>query len=98
MLRDGKVVSNKALHAKCRTMSMAFFHYCESNSVSDYEKALPSISEPRMVKKNYAISCRYSNDNGLSKLFKFQHVWGQFTINVLEKKEVEAAPFIDKYT
>ena len=52
MLRDGKVVSNKALYAKRKAMYMTFFHYCESNSVVDYEKAFTSISEPRMVKKS----------------------------------------------
>ena len=95
MLRDGKFVSNKALYAKRKTMSMAFFHYCKSNTVVEYEKAFTSVSVPRMVKKNYAISCRYSKDNELSKLFKFHGVWKHFTINVLKKKEVDAVLFID---
>ena len=57
----------------------------------DYEKKFRPISGLRTVKKIYAISCRYSKENELSKQFKFRDVWKQFTANVLKKKEVEAA-------
>ena len=69
-LRDGKVVSNQALYATRKTMSLAFFHYCESNYVVDYEKDFTSISERRMVKKTTGsldvIARRMSYQNCLS--------------------------------
>ena len=69
MSRDGKVVSKKALYAKRKTISIAFFHYCESHSVVDYENSPPPLNREWQRKTTLylaVIASRMSCQNCLS--------------------------------
>lgn len=91
LLKNGKQVSSKALYAKRKTIAMAFFHFCSERSVKEYEKAFTSLSESKMIKQNYGLSCAYSKSNDLKKLFNEQFKWIEWTKNVLRKDDVKSA-------
>ena len=86
---ENKIISNRLLYAKRKTVAMVFFHFCSQKSVVDYEKTFTSIHKTNFIARNYSRSSKYAKDNNLATQFKESEHWVNFTRETMKKNDVK---------